>query len=142
MVPGRRVQQRRGADWNFSSESDRWVFRSDHRQLHSFRQRVRVVGAEYDPTQRAFVIHRTPGTSKLALKLQASSENPIVNPAFVVEHWSGDAKVLINGKAIDANVGGLRKGYLHDIGGDSLILWLPFTSDESVEIQLEPSQTK
>jgi Concanavalin A-like lectin/glucanases superfamily len=101
-----------------------------------------VVGAEYDPTQRAFVIHRTPGTSKLALKLQASSENPIVNPAFVVEHWSGDAKVLINGKAIDANVGGLRKGYLHDIGGDSLILWLPFTSDESVEIQLEPSQTK
>jgi hypothetical protein len=31
---------------------------------------------------------------------------------------------------------------LHDIRGDSLILWLPLRSDEPVEIQLEPGQTK
>jgi hypothetical protein len=41
-----------------------------------------VQGAEYDPAQRAFVIHRGAGmgTSKVVLSMQANADKPIVNP--------------------------------------------------------------
>ena len=46
--------------------------------------------ADYDPAQRAFVIHRQLGAkgARLVVDLAASEAAPLVNPAFVVENWS------------------------------------------------------
>ena len=61
-----------------------------------------VLAQEYDPAQRAFVIHRdaTISPQPVTITLAATHESPLVNPALVVENCDGQAKVRVNGKAI------------------------------------------
>jgi hypothetical protein len=56
---------------------------------------------EYDAAQRAYVLTRENGQGKqLTVRLNASPESPIVNPAFVVSNWGNDreARISIDGK--------------------------------------------
>jgi hypothetical protein len=97
-------------------------------------------GAEYDPSQRAFVVHRS-ATAKaggLTLKLAASAETPIVNPAFVIENWSGPVKVTVSRKGGKWDVP-VRIGYSTRLESVSLVLYMGLTSNEETQVRVDPA---
>jgi hypothetical protein len=98
-----------------------------------------VSNAEYDPAQRAFVVQLKPGAKRSAvlLTLDASPQSPLVNPAFVIENWSGGVKVRINGHPLKSPES-VRVGSSQSIERDSLVLWMPLDSTQKTEIRLEP----
>lgn len=99
-----------------------------------------VTAAEYDSTQRAFVIHRSAakGQSTVTCTLDANANSPLVNPAFVVENWSGNARVLVNGKPLPEDHAA-RTGNVTHTKSTDLILWLPLKAQDKVEIRVEPA---
>jgi hypothetical protein len=96
-----------------------------------------VQSIEYDPAQRAFVVHRT-GTAPAAavLAIDASAAHPLVDPAFVIENWLGSARVsmTVNGRKTAASP---RLGMEHHLEGDSLIVYLPLTATQPVQIRID-----
>jgi hypothetical protein len=99
-----------------------------------------AASVEYDPAQRAFIVHRQAGAkmSRLTLAAAASADSPVVNPAFVVENWSGPATVtvLVNGKK-DAVAA--RTGNENALTGDSLVVYVPLQATQAVQIRIEPA---
>jgi hypothetical protein len=92
----------------------------------------------YDQTQRAFVIVcRTTATARqLQLSLQASSDSPLLNPAFVVKNW-GDAepKVRIEGKAVPRS-SSFRYGFVPTLEGTDLVVWLQMESAQPTRVEI------
>jgi hypothetical protein len=92
----------------------------------------------YDPTQRAFVIVRQSGSSAshLRLLLKASSESPLVNPAFVVKNW-GDAepKLTIDGQSV-ARGATFRYGFVSHLEGKDLVVWLATESTKPTRLEV------
>lgn len=94
---------------------------------------------EYDPAQRAFVVHRKPAAPQaLALTIAASTSSPLVNPAFVVENWSGPARVsvAINGKRAEVAA---RTGIESHLDGDSLVIYLPIQETQPLLLKVDPA---
>ncbi|MEF8845411.1 MAG: hypothetical protein V5A59_08035, partial [Bacteroidales bacterium] len=89
----------------------------------------------YDKSERCYRIKNTSGQpEKIQLTLNASKDNPVVNPAFYLENWSvEDAKVLMNGKEIND----YRIGIKHELEGDDLILFLFHKSFEPTTITIK-----
>ncbi|MEF8811058.1 MAG: hypothetical protein V5A47_09065, partial [Bacteroidales bacterium] len=89
----------------------------------------------YDKSERCYRIKNTSGQpEKIQLTLNASKDNPMVNPAFYLENWSvEDAKVLMNGKEIND----YRIGIKHELEGDDLILFLFHKSFEPTTITIK-----
>jgi hypothetical protein len=98
-----------------------------------------VTGQQYDPAQRAFVVHRDAAAapSTLTVTLAASSDNPLVNPALVVENWPGRASVRINGKAVSGKHH-VRIGTSNNEGAANLIVWFKLEANAKTVIQLDP----
>jgi hypothetical protein len=98
-----------------------------------------VAAQAYDPAQRAFVIKRDAAAapSTLTVTLDASSEKPLVNPAFVVENWEALAKVRLNGKPLSGK-DNVRIGLSHNEGVASLVVWLKLEATSKTVIQLDP----
>jgi hypothetical protein len=98
----------------------------------------------YDPTQRAFVIVRESGSaaSQLRFSLKASSESPLLNPAFVVKNW-GDAepKLSIDGKPV-ARGANFRYGFVSHLEGSDLVVWLAMESTKPTNLELSASGRK
>jgi hypothetical protein len=95
---------------------------------------------EYDPAQRAFVVHRKDGATPgpLTIGISSSEQSPVVNPAIVIENWSGPAKVsvLIDGKKA---VVPARSGVEPHLEGDSLVLFLTLDASRPVQVSIEPA---
>jgi Concanavalin A-like lectin/glucanases superfamily len=91
----------------------------------------------YDPTQRAFVIDRQSGSpaSKLQFALKASSDSPLMNPAFVIKNW-GDAepKLTIDGKPVLRGAK-FRYGFVPHLEGNDLIVWLAMESTQPTKVE-------
>lgn len=98
-----------------------------------------VTARQYDPAQRAFVIHRDAGVTSqpLTVTLSASHESPLVNPALVVENWQGPVSVRVNGRPVSGK-DHLRTGLSNNEGISSLIVWLKLEADSETVIQLDP----
>lgn len=92
---------------------------------------------EYDPAQRAYVVHRDTGakTDRLVLAVAADAQTPLFHPAFVVENWSGPATVTVtvNGRKQEVAA---KIGVEHHLSGDSLIVYLPFEATQAAEIRI------
>jgi hypothetical protein len=92
----------------------------------------------YDQTQRAYVIARKSGSSAAQFRsvLKASSESPLVNPAFVIKNW-GDAepKLRIDGKVV-ARGATFRYGFVPTLEGSDLIVWLGLESTKSTGLEV------
>ena len=91
----------------------------------------------YDPAQRAFVINRESGSpaSKLQLVLKASSESPLMNPAFVIKNWGDvEPKLTIDGKLIPRGAK-FRYGFVSHLEGSDLVAWLAMESTKSTRIE-------
>jgi hypothetical protein len=71
----------------------------------------------------------------LRLSLQASSESPLFNPAFVIRNW-GDAepKVRIDGKLV-ARGPDFRYGFVPTVEGSDLVVWLKMESPRPTRLE-------
>jgi len=96
---------------------------------------------EYDPAQRAFLVHQSSSQAQgpLAIRISSTAEHPLVNPVFVVDRWSAPATVRVDldGKKADIPV---RQGIERHLDGDSLVVYLALTATSSVVITIEPTQ--
>ena len=95
----------------------------------------------YDPTQRAYVLTCAASgkPSPLKMKLTATTNSPVVNPAFVVRNW-GDADPLlkIDGTQIQRGKS-FRFGHSRRLTGSDLIVWIELESTKPINLLLEPA---
>jgi len=98
-----------------------------------------ALDSKYDSTQRSYVISssKKQEIEKLEFSLQANSESPIVNPAFVVKNW-GDHQALlkVNGKEVPRGKS-FRSGHIRRINQYDLVVWLELESNTKTEISME-----
>src|SRR5438445_284437 len=90
----------------------------------------------YDQTQRAFVVTRQTATSapQLRILLQASSESPLINPAFVIRNWGdADRKFRIDRKLV-ARGADFRYGFVPTLEGRDLVVWLKLDSERPTSL--------
>jgi hypothetical protein len=98
------------------------------------------VSEGYDPTDMAYHIscEKPVKSGKLEMKLAASEDSPVVNPAFVIKGWGdADAALKINGKKIKRGKN-FRAGLRDTLESTDLIVWLRTESTEPVKISLSP----
>ena len=95
----------------------------------------------YDESERAYVIARPPPHG-VAFTLEASIGQPVVNPAFIIEGWTGDgADLHLDGRGIPRGPVfryGLRRG----LDRDDLIVWLRHRATAPLTIRVEPRATQ
>ena len=93
----------------------------------------------FDSTQRSYVISNSKDEeiAKLRFSLQANSDGPVVNPAFVIKNW-GDhpVKLKVNGKEISQSRS-FRTGHIRRINHYDLVVWLELESTSTIEISME-----
>jgi hypothetical protein len=90
--------------------------------------------AEYDPGQRAYVIETS--DEKVVVKIKGSKDSPIVNPAFVISNWDGDAIVTVNGEKIDSGID-YRTGQPRMVIDKDLVVWVEYESENDTEFVFE-----
>lgn len=104
---------------------------------------LREAGAgtvDYDPAQRAFVVHRAgdAGNGAATVEIESSPEHPVVNPALVMGQWKGGGqpwvRVKIDGKRTDLPV---RTGVEHLGDGDDAVVYLEMTATKPIEVEVE-----
>ncbi len=93
----------------------------------------------FDSTQGNYVISGSDDREieKLEFSLEASSDSPVVNPAFVIRNW-GDHQVRlkVNGKDISQDKT-FRIGHIRRINQYDLVVWLDLESESRIEISME-----
>ncbi len=90
--------------------------------------------ASYDRGQRAYVMEAN--DSKIVVKIKGNENSPIVNPAFVISNWKGDASVSINGRKL-RNGEGFRSGQPKMVTDKDIVLWVEYESVKDTEIVIE-----
>jgi hypothetical protein len=93
----------------------------------------------YDRGQRAFVLKRSdPSLGELKIRVAASKDSPVYNPALVILDWgTSDAALAIEGQEV-AQGPKLRVGHRHGLENSDLILWLERETADPFEITLRP----
>ena len=81
-------------------------------------------------------------TQGLKFRLEAGPDNPVVNPAFVVENWGHrGAAVRMNGRDV-RQTKDFRIGFIRRINRYDLVVWMPLESRSPVSIELGPSSIR
>jgi len=94
---------------------------------------------EFDSTQRCYNISgsKNQEIDKLKLILKASSDSPVVNPAFVIKNWGdNEVSLKVNGKETQQGKA-FRVGYVRRINQYDLVVWLELESNKDIEITME-----
>jgi len=90
----------------------------------------------YDKRQRAYPINKKMDT--IEFSLAASEENPVLNPCFVIKHWSGrsEARVEIDNKTQKPGRH-FRQGIIRDTDGTrTMVIWLKQTSTRKTSYKI------
>ena len=96
-------------------------------------------GLGYDAAQRAFVIQSNPAsTGPLTVTWHADPDSPLVNPALVIQGWTTDARLRIDGKDKEPS-DILRVGHERHLDGDDLVIWMEMESTRFVTMEISPS---
>ncbi|MHC5075913.1 MAG: LamG domain-containing protein [Planctomycetota bacterium] len=90
--------------------------------------------AEYDRGQRAYVIEAS--DDKIVVKIMGSEDSPIINPAFVISNWQGDASVTIDGDQLESGED-YRIGHPTTVVDKDIIIWIEGETEEEVELIIE-----
>jgi hypothetical protein len=89
----------------------------------------------YDPRQMAYVLN-CKKSSDLELKLEASDESPVINPAFVVKNWGDkNAELTLDGKKIERG-DTFRYGIEKNLESTDLVVWIKTESTKPVTVKL------
>jgi len=96
---------------------------------------------DYDPAQRAFLVHGPHGQPQgpLTVRISSTAERPLVDPAFIVDHWGTPASVRVDLDRKEAVIP-VRQGIEHHLYGDSLVVYLELTATSPVVITIEPAK--
>jgi len=73
---------------------------------------------------------------EIKFTVQASEQNPSVNPCFVVKHWNSakTASIAVNGKTSAKSI---RQGIHRDIDGtQTLIIWMDRVMESSMTVNI------
>jgi hypothetical protein len=90
----------------------------------------------YDRGQRAFVLQRSaPSTGELKIRVAASKDSPVYNPALVILDW-GFQRSVDDRRRRNGPGSKLRIGHRHRLDGSDLILWIEHEATEPFEITL------
>jgi hypothetical protein len=125
--------QREGSDKQLLQLAKSWTSPPDAKL------RVPAEGTvEYDPAQRAFVVHRKAdgGRGPLTVLIGSSVDRPLVNPALVIEASDTPKKVRVWINSKEAQIP-VRVGIEHDLDSDQAVVYLEMTAGEPVEIEIE-----
>jgi hypothetical protein len=88
----------------------------------------------YDAAQRAYVLSGAmPKT--LRITLHGSKQSPVVNPAFVLPGWQGNASVSVKSGSLTRPVE-VTLGYVEDLERIKLIAFLLVTSEHDVTVTI------
>ncbi len=89
----------------------------------------------YKKEQRAY--HLSASSDNISFKINASENNPIVNPCFVIKNWKHDRVTLkLNGKQV-TSANSFRQGMVYDTDGEKmLVTWTLLKSEEPVEVSI------
>lgn len=91
------------------------------------------VSLGYERRERAFKFTKT--GEAVAFTVQATREQPLENPAFIIAHWDGpesNAALKINGQAKVRGVD-YRSGIeINTDGAYTLVIWMPWSATETV----------
>jgi hypothetical protein len=99
-----------------------------------------LTGKGFDKTQKAYILacEKSNRPSKLKMKLAASKENPIFNPAFVIQNWGeSHAKLRIDGKDIKQGKD-FKIGHNRRLEGTDLIIWIKKESEKPLKLEMIP----
>jgi hypothetical protein len=103
-------------------------------------RRKHLLRADHGPLPQYNVRQRdTAEVKQLKVKLAASPQSPIVNPAFVVANWASDqtATVLIDDKQPDDSID-IRQGVVRRANGvNALVVWIEKSTTEALKITIE-----
>jgi hypothetical protein len=83
----------------------------------------------FDQSQKAFIVDSD--ESDLSFNINASEENPLLNPCFIIRNWQGGSKAVIelNGETLPEDE--YRQGIIRDTKGNrQLVVWLDYKSNE------------
>jgi hypothetical protein len=89
--------------------------------------------AVYEPGQRAYLIEAN--DSKIVVNVGGSEDSPIVNLAFVINNWDGDASVSVNGKKLSSDK--YKVGKPNTVIDKDLVVWIELESESEVDIIIE-----
>jgi hypothetical protein len=97
----------------------------------------------YDRGQRAFVLSCPDhAAGELKIKVAATEEHPVYNPALVILDWGiSGAALTIDGEGINRGPK-FRFGHRHELEGSDLIVWIEHEATEPFELTLAPGQDK
>jgi hypothetical protein len=90
--------------------------------------------AEHDRGQRAYVIEAS--DNKIVIKIKGSEDSPVINPAFVISNWEGDASVTVDGEKLSSGEG-YRIGYPTTVVDKDVVIWIEGETEEEAEIVIE-----
>jgi hypothetical protein len=93
----------------------------------------------YDASQRAYVIEGVSGRDPIRIDIAADPEHPLVNPVFVVPHWSNTAGAVVEGVP-QAATDKIQLGYVERLEGRTLIAYLPWIATNRVTVTLAPAR--
>ena len=79
---------------------------------------------------------RKPGP--LHLKLEASTDLPLVHPAFVVKNWPTDATARVEVVGREPKAEDIRLGLEQELEGNNLVVWLGLETTEPIELRIAP----
>jgi len=87
----------------------------------------------YDKAQRAFVLSAT--STSASFTINASSDNPVVNPCFVIKNWGPMKTAVLSVDSVPVPLVEFRQGLVTDVDGtEKMVIWYEFESTSPVEI--------
>ncbi len=96
-------------------------------------------GGSYVQHERGYVFQKTEAGSSLDVTIDASADNPLIRPSFVVQNWGtlNVPEVTMNGSAL---VDGTD--FKHGMEGAYLVIYLNVESTSAVELSIEGGENK
>jgi len=100
-----------------------------------------IDGVSYESAERAYVVTPRQGTAADAveLALDASEDQPVVNPCFVARGWGdASARLRIDGEPKTEGAD-FRIGHVRHLEGTDIVVWIRMEASAPVAIALERS---
>lgn len=92
----------------------------------------------FDQSEKAYVFtdQSTDKSKKACFEVIASSENPLVNPAFTIRNWKG-TKAKIKIKGATQKIEEMKQGIEYGIAGNTLVVWVKAEITVPIRISIE-----
>lgn len=90
--------------------------------------------ASFDMAEKAYVLQCDPQTASIDIAIAAEPQAPLINPAFLLQRWSGSRmRIFIDGEEMSDPIK-CRIGFRHTAGRSDAIVWLQLDASKRVTI--------